>query len=199
MHLLQLSKLTCIPVTLIIQFVLYKQTVSNSVKLTLIPITLGVGYATVYDLDLNFTGLGLCFVGNRCAGLACALSYTVIFLSFSCSVCDLCCYCDCAGSNLHQHLSEIPGVRCNAIVVSYVSNHRRGIESSPDCMSYDFHSMFIAHLISSGPSTAACFSVQGMLCMSPFFDDLGKLQAFEYTYRCKLNIGKDKSPFSMSS
>lgn len=30
---------------------------------------------------------------------------------------------------------------------------------------------------------------QGMLCMSPVFDDLAKLQTFEYTYRCKLNIG----------
>ena len=49
--------MACIPVTLIIQFVLHKQTVSNSVKLTLIPITFGVGYATVYDLDVNFTGL----------------------------------------------------------------------------------------------------------------------------------------------
>jgi len=54
----QLSKLACIPFTLLVQYIAYSQSVSPSVQLTLIPITFGVGYATVYDLDLNFAGLG---------------------------------------------------------------------------------------------------------------------------------------------
>lgn len=53
----QLSKLACIPATLIIQFLAYKASVPTSVQLTLIPITFGVGYTTVYDIDINFVGL----------------------------------------------------------------------------------------------------------------------------------------------
>lgn len=55
----QLSKLVCIPFTLSIQYIFYDVKVSKAVQLTLIPITLGVGYATVYDLDINF--IGTCF------------------------------------------------------------------------------------------------------------------------------------------
>ena len=55
----QLSKLLCIPVTLVIQYFAYHSSVTNSVKMTLIPITFGVGYATVYDLELSFTGIGM--------------------------------------------------------------------------------------------------------------------------------------------
>jgi hypothetical protein len=55
---LQLSKLACIPFTLLVQYVAYKQSVNRLVQLTLIPITFGVGYATVYDLSLNAVGLG---------------------------------------------------------------------------------------------------------------------------------------------
>lgn len=36
---------------------MYNQTVSSSVQMTLIPISFGVGYATVYDLSLNTFGL----------------------------------------------------------------------------------------------------------------------------------------------
>jgi hypothetical protein len=64
-HSLQLSKLACIPFTLLVQYVAYKQSVNRLVQLTLIPITFGVGYATVYDLSLNAVGLGralLCIV-----------------------------------------------------------------------------------------------------------------------------------------
>ena len=43
------------------QYVAYNQSVSRSVQLTLIPISFGVGYATVYDLSLNFTGFGMWF------------------------------------------------------------------------------------------------------------------------------------------
>ena len=66
----QLSKLLCIPVTLVIQYFAYKSSVSNSVKLTLIPITFGVGYATVHDLDISLTGIGAKSAG-RCAVVLC--------------------------------------------------------------------------------------------------------------------------------
>lgn len=65
---IQLSKLACIPVTLMVQYFAYKQSVSNNVKMTLIPITFGVGYATVYDLDVNFTGLSKLFFYNSSTG-----------------------------------------------------------------------------------------------------------------------------------
>lgn len=54
----QLSKLACIPFTLLVQYLAYKQSVPRLVQLTLIPITFGVGFATVYDLSLNVVGLG---------------------------------------------------------------------------------------------------------------------------------------------
>lgn len=50
--------MVCIPFTLFVQYVAYKQSVSRLVKLTLIPIIAGVGYATIYDLSLNPVGLG---------------------------------------------------------------------------------------------------------------------------------------------
>lgn len=53
----QLSKLACIPFTLLVQYLAYKQTISASVQASLFIITIGVGYATVYDLSLNFIGL----------------------------------------------------------------------------------------------------------------------------------------------
>jgi len=52
----QLSKLACIPFTLAVQYIAYNQRVSRNVQMALIPITFGVGYATVYDLDMNFVG-----------------------------------------------------------------------------------------------------------------------------------------------
>ena len=53
----QLSKLACIPFTLAVQYVAYNTAVSKSVQLTLVPITFGVGYATVYDIDVRVMGL----------------------------------------------------------------------------------------------------------------------------------------------
>lgn len=52
----QISKLACIPCTLLIQYFAYHQSVSRMVLLTLFPITLGVGYATVYDFSINTVG-----------------------------------------------------------------------------------------------------------------------------------------------
>jgi len=43
---------------------MYKQSVSYSVQMTLIPITIGVGIATVYDLSINMIGLGKYFIHN---------------------------------------------------------------------------------------------------------------------------------------
>mmetsp|Transcript_11657 Transcript_11657/g.12036 ORF Transcript_11657/g.12036 Transcript_11657/m.12036 type:complete len:310 (+) Transcript_11657:25-954(+) len=66
----QLSKLACIPVTLIIQYFVYNTTVNRTVQLTLVPITIGVGYATVYDLDVNFVGTVFACCGVIATALA---------------------------------------------------------------------------------------------------------------------------------
>lgn len=52
----QLSKLACIPVTLIVQYFFYQQTITRQVALTLVPLTIGLGIATVYDMEANFLG-----------------------------------------------------------------------------------------------------------------------------------------------
>lgn len=52
----QLSKLACIPVTIIIERAFYGKTLATPVLLTLIPITIGVGIATVYDVSVNLVG-----------------------------------------------------------------------------------------------------------------------------------------------
>lgn len=44
--------------TVIIQWLAYGQTVPQLVLLTLVPITIGVGIATVYDISLNMIGIG---------------------------------------------------------------------------------------------------------------------------------------------
>ena len=58
----QLSKLVCIPFTILIQYLAYNQDVSRATQITLIPILFGVGYATVYDLVTNpFIALPITF------------------------------------------------------------------------------------------------------------------------------------------
>jgi len=57
-------------VTLWIQYVAYNTSVSRSVQHTLVPITFGVGYATVYDVEIRFIGL----VFAACAVIATALA-----------------------------------------------------------------------------------------------------------------------------
>ncbi len=52
----QLSKLGCIPVTIAIERFFYGKTVPAPVLLTLLPITLGVGIATVNDVSVNLVG-----------------------------------------------------------------------------------------------------------------------------------------------
>jgi solute carrier family 35 protein E3 len=53
----QLSKLVCIPITLAIQYFAYNQSVSRLVQFTLLPILFGVGFATVYDIEVHTIGL----------------------------------------------------------------------------------------------------------------------------------------------
>jgi len=48
-----LTKLACIPVTIVIEWALYGKTVPTPVLLTLIPITIGVGFATVNDVQVG--------------------------------------------------------------------------------------------------------------------------------------------------
>uniref|UniRef100_A0A7S3UUW0 Sugar phosphate transporter domain-containing protein n=1 Tax=Heterosigma akashiwo TaxID=2829 RepID=A0A7S3UUW0_HETAK len=52
----QISKLACIPVTIVLQAAFYNQHVPVGVLLTLIPILVGMSIATVYDVQLNFLG-----------------------------------------------------------------------------------------------------------------------------------------------
>lgn len=52
----QLSKLVCIPFTILVQRVVFRQEASTAVKLTLVPILLGVGLATVHDVSVNLVG-----------------------------------------------------------------------------------------------------------------------------------------------
>ena len=53
----QLSKLVCIPVTIILEYIFYQKTVSWPILMTLIPITFGVGLATVNDFSVNTKGI----------------------------------------------------------------------------------------------------------------------------------------------
>jgi solute carrier family 35 protein E3 len=52
----QLSKLACIPVTIALERAFYGKTVPGPVLVTLIPITIGVGIATVNDVSVNLVG-----------------------------------------------------------------------------------------------------------------------------------------------
>ncbi|CAM9472510.1 unnamed protein product [Chrysoparadoxa australica] len=52
----QLSKLTCIPVTLLIERCWHGKVAPRLVKLSLVPLLFGACLATVYDVSVNFTG-----------------------------------------------------------------------------------------------------------------------------------------------
>jgi len=66
----QLSKLACIPVTITLEYLFYHKTVSWPILLTLIPITFGVGLATVNDVTVTMKGLTYA----TCAVVATALA-----------------------------------------------------------------------------------------------------------------------------
>jgi solute carrier family 35 protein E3 len=53
-----------------VQYLAYNQQVSTNIQLTLLPITLGVGIATVYDISVNAVGLAFA----TCAVVATALA-----------------------------------------------------------------------------------------------------------------------------
>lgn len=95
-------------------------------QLSLIPILFGVGYATVYDLSLNFVGL----VFALCAIVATSMAQ--IF------------------TNTYQKSLD-----CNAMQLLY--------------------------------HTSPIISI-GMLIMSPFFDDWGKLWVYQFSQPCCIRI-----------
>jgi solute carrier family 35, member E3 len=66
----QLSKLACVPFVLVVQYFLYKQGVSRPIQLTLIPITVGVGWATVHDVDVNIMGTMFAVSAVAATGMA---------------------------------------------------------------------------------------------------------------------------------
>lgn len=66
----QLSKLACIPVTIVIEYLLYGKSVSPPVLMTLIPITIGVGIATVSDVSVNLVGCAFASAAVLCTALA---------------------------------------------------------------------------------------------------------------------------------
>ena len=67
----QLSKLACIPVTLVLQqAVMGGEPAPLAVKLTLLPLMLGMGIATVYDVNVNFVGTVFATVAVLCTVVA---------------------------------------------------------------------------------------------------------------------------------
>jgi len=108
----------CIPVTLWIQYVAYNTSVSRSVQLTLIPITFGVGYATIYDLEIRLVGLG----DLRLSPLNQLLYkyYLIIyFFKFILSVRHVCCYCHCRSADIHKRVSKIIKLWRSSASISY--------------------------------------------------------------------------------
>jgi len=59
-----------VPFVLIVQYLMYNQYVSRPVQLTLIPITLGVGWATVHDVDVNMVGTLFAICAVAATGMA---------------------------------------------------------------------------------------------------------------------------------
>jgi solute carrier family 35 protein E3 len=66
----QLSKLACIPVTLLFEKVCYNRTPSLTVFLTLLPLLVGVGIGTVSDVTMNFIGTTYALLAVLAASLA---------------------------------------------------------------------------------------------------------------------------------
>ncbi|KAG5176657.1 triose-phosphate transporter family-domain-containing protein [Tribonema minus] len=73
----QLSKLSCIPVTLLLERAWYGRSASRAVKLSLLPILAGVGLATVTDVEVNLTGLVVAAAAVLCT--VCAQIFTSRF------------------------------------------------------------------------------------------------------------------------
>ncbi|CEP03463.1 Sugar phosphate transporter domain-containing protein [Plasmodiophora brassicae] len=58
----QISKLACIPATLILQYLLFKKQVSEKTRYSLLVILLGVGISTVTDVNVNFIGMAYALI-----------------------------------------------------------------------------------------------------------------------------------------
>lgn len=66
----QLSKLGCVPTVIAIEYMAFGKTVPWRVLVTLIPIVLGVGIATVSDVQVNFVGSCMAVAAVVCTSLA---------------------------------------------------------------------------------------------------------------------------------
>eukprot|EP01084_Bolivina_argentea_P101223 181519_1 len=73
----QLSKLFCIPFAILLERCIYGKKVSKEVQLTLVPVILGVGIATVSDTSLNFIGTVYALLAVVCT--TCAQVFTSRF------------------------------------------------------------------------------------------------------------------------
>jgi hypothetical protein len=103
-----------------VQYVAYKQSVPRLVQLTLIPITFGVGFATVYDVSLNMvgTGTGYMHLFDSIELITDSFHESYFFFPLF-SICHLCCHSHSTCANFYQYISEILRLQCYAITVSY--------------------------------------------------------------------------------
>mmetsp|Transcript_31192 Transcript_31192/g.39994 ORF Transcript_31192/g.39994 Transcript_31192/m.39994 type:complete len:319 (-) Transcript_31192:251-1207(-) len=99
----QISKLACIPVTLLLQKVFYHQSTPQVVLLTLIPIIIGMAIATVFDVQLNFLG-----TIYACCGVLCTCSAQIFTTKYQKSL-------ECNALQLLYHTSPI--IACGMLVL----------------------------------------------------------------------------------
>lgn len=81
----QISKLACIPATLVLQYLLYKKKVSYDTKLSLFVILLGVGISTVAEVSINGQPIVnfLCLYVNRFSFAATGFFFAAIAILFT--------------------------------------------------------------------------------------------------------------------
>jgi solute carrier family 35 protein E3 len=58
----QLSKLACIPCTVVFQLLFFRQGISAATAAALVPLCIGVGFATISDVDASLQGHSLIFL-----------------------------------------------------------------------------------------------------------------------------------------
>ena len=66
----QISKLVCIPITLVLQYYMFGDIVSNMIQGSLVIILIGVGIATFSDVELNMMGSVFAIIAICCTALA---------------------------------------------------------------------------------------------------------------------------------
>lgn len=133
---------------------------SRSVQLSLVPITFGVGYATVYDLNLNTLGFGKLV----------AFTWKTIHDYFSVFAA-----CAVIATSLAQIFTNTyqKSLDCNALQLLY--------HTTP-YITLVCHNYYVFFLM------VVNFAIQGMLVMCPFFDDLNALSTYKYTMPCIIRI-----------